>query len=166
MEEYRVRAIVNFLQIEVQQKEQYRVYRKVEDSIQDLIRDPVSKTVEGFQSEIYEVKKDHENQFKTLRSLRSQVLNNRFLLQKVFSDLYICKSDIPQEIMELDMKRLNNLFLSDIEKEEFEELSTRYKLLFPPQRPSKDFSEFTEAEIELWGRLMATPEQDIASSSL
>jgi hypothetical protein len=88
------------------------------------------------------------------------MLKNREIALVLFPDMYMCESDLPEKIMKLDMKRLRKLSLHDTQNEEFKELSTRYKILFPPQKPSKNFSDYTKAEKELFGRPKATPKQE------
>jgi hypothetical protein len=114
--------------------------------------------VSGFQSQADEIMKECEYDTSVTKSMR---LDRRKEAKMLYPDLYICKSDIPQKIMELDIERLKkSILMSHLQKEEFKELSTRYNILFPPQRPSKNFSDYTEAEKEFWGRPMASTEEE------
>jgi hypothetical protein len=136
---YRVRVILKLLSLGVDQEEECRRVAGNIKSVQDIARnhDAINPTG-GIQSQLDKI---FEGRKKELKISKSEMLKNREIALVLFPDMYICESDLPEKIMKLDMKRLRKLSLHDTQSEEFKELSTRYNILFPTQKPSKNFSD-------------------------
>jgi hypothetical protein len=103
------------------------------------VQDNEESQSEGTQSQL-DLDEFIEERKSASKIQKSEMLKDRRIQKVLYPDIYICESDLPQEIMKLDMERLRKSTLSDIESEEFKQLSTRYNIRFPPHRPSADES--------------------------